>query len=70
MLIHQGGLGKARRGQGQSTVNVLVLDRRNDMASSKTCGRVTRVGTAEEKFVSEGKEVKGLMSNGVYFSKC
>lgn len=60
MLIHQGGLGKTRKGQGQGTVNVLVLDRRNDMDSSKTCGRVTRVGTNREKFVSEEKEVKGV----------
>lgn len=41
-------------------MNELVLDRKNDIALSKMRGRVKRVGTTEEKFLSKGKGVKGV----------
>lgn len=41
-------------------MDVLVLDKSNGMDSSTMYGRIARVGTTEEKFISEGKEVKGV----------
>lgn len=50
-------------------MNVLVLDWRNDVASSTICGRVARVGTPYEKFIVRDRKRRDFMANGIYFFK-